>query len=182
MTRGWQSARNAKRGRKRNEKKSFIYIYTYIYILSQKRCKIGPNIKMNGLSYSHESKQKVCGTYLSCESSIRVLSSSHPHVAMSYPKPNSSSHFIFGLFFSVRAMSYFLYGSMWLFSSHEFYKKNRKKKRLAAVESSSDIFSLRVRFPTAQRVHSPPWRGRASNAWTRRTVAVVSKRSTKKSK
>ena len=63
---------------------------------------------MNGLSYSHESKQKVCGTYLSCESSIRVLSSSHPHVAMSYPKPNSSSHFIFGLFFSVRAMSYFL--------------------------------------------------------------------------
>ena len=108
MTRGWQSARNAKRGRKRNEKKSFIYIYTYIYILSQKRCKIGPNIKMNGLSYSHESKQKVCGTYLSCESSIRVLSSSHPHVAMSYPKPNSSSHFIFALFFSVRAMSYFL--------------------------------------------------------------------------
>ena len=105
MTRGWQSARNAKRGRKRNEKKSFIYIYT---LLSQKRCKIGPNIKMNGLSYSHESKQKVCGTYLSCESSIRVLSSSHPHVAMSYPKPNSSSHFIFGLFFSVRAMSYFL--------------------------------------------------------------------------
>ena len=63
---------------------------------------------MNGLSYSHESKQKVCGTYLSCESSIRVLSSSHPHVAMSYPKPNSSSHFIFALFFSVRAMSYFL--------------------------------------------------------------------------
>ena len=115
--------------RKKKKRKEIIHIYIYVYILStllsQKRCKIGPNIKMNGLSYSHESKQKVCGTYLSCESSIRVLSSSHPHVAMSYPKPNSSSHFIFGLFFSVRAMSYvlFLYGSMWLFSSHEFYKK-----------------------------------------------------------
>ena len=85
---------------------------------------------MNGLSYSHESKQKECGTYLSCESSIRVLSSSHPHVAMSYPKPNSSSHFIFGLFFSVRAMSYYffyLYGSMWLFSSDETQKKIEKK-------------------------------------------------------
>ena len=97
--------------RKKKKRKEIIHIYIYVYILtllSQKRCKIGPNIKMNGLSYSHESKQKVCGTYLSCESSIRVLSSSHPHVAMSYPKPNSSSHFIFGLFFSVRAMSYFL--------------------------------------------------------------------------
>ena len=78
VTRGWQSARNAKRGRKRNEKKSFIYIYIYIriYILlsSHKSVrKIGPNIKMNGLSYSHESKQKVCGTYLSCESSIRYV-------------------------------------------------------------------------------------------------------------
>ena len=85
---------------------------------------------MNGLSYSHESKQKVCGTYLSCESSIRVLSSSHPHVAMSYPKPNSSSLFIFALFFSVRAMSYYffyLYGSMWLFSSDETQKKIEKK-------------------------------------------------------
>ena len=148
MTRGWQSARNAKRGRKRNEKKSFIYIYTYIYILSQKRCKIGPNIKMNGLSCSHESKQKVCGTYLSCESSIRVLSSSHPHVAMSYPKPNSSSHFIFALFFSVRAMSYFLL--VWI---HGLFrkrpKKNRKKKRLAAVESSSDIFFSSSSFPNS---------------------------------
>ena len=179
MTRGWQSARNAKRGRKRNEKKSFIYIYTYIYILSQKRCKIGPNIKMNGLSCSHESKQKVCGTYLSCESSIRVLSSSHPHVAMSYPKPNSSSHFIFALFFSVRAMSYYFF---YLYGSMAFFVRQIEKKALAAVESSSDIFSLRVRFPTAQRLHSPPWRGRASNAWTRKTVAVVSKRSTKKSK
>lgn len=126
MTRGWQSARNAKRGRKRNEKKSFIYIYTYIYILSQKRCKIGPNIKMNGLSCSHESKQKVCGTYLSCESSIRVLSSSHPHVAMSYPKPNSSSHFIFALFFSVRAMSYFLL--VWIHVAFFVTQKETKKK------------------------------------------------------
>ena len=110
---------------------NLVDIYVYILtLLSQKRCKIGPNIKMNGLSYSHESKQKVCGTYLSCESSIRVLSSSHPHVAMSYPKPNSSSLFIFALFFSVRAMSYYffyLYGSMWLFSSDETQKKIEKK-------------------------------------------------------
>ena len=85
---------------------------------------------MNGLSYSHESKQKVCGTYLSCESSIRVLSSSHPHVAMSYPKPNSSSHFIFGLFFSVRAMSYVLFTCMdpcGFFRHTSFTKKIEKK-------------------------------------------------------
>ena len=85
---------------------------------------------MNGLSYSHESKQKVCGTYLSCESSIRVLSSSHPHVAMSYPKPNSSSCFIFGLFFSVRAMSYVLFTCMdpcGFFRHTSFTKKIEKK-------------------------------------------------------
>ena len=131
--------------RKKKKRKEIIhiYIYIYIYILSQKRCKIGPNIKMNGLSCSHESKQKVCGTYLSCESSIRVLSSSHPHVAMSYPKPNSSSHFIFALFFSVRAMSYFLL--VWIHVA--FFV--RQKKALAAVESSSDIFFSSSSFPNS---------------------------------
>ena len=171
------------RKKKKRKKIIHIYIYTYIYILSQKRCKIGPNIKMNGLSYSHESKQKVCGTTFPVNH-LYVCYRRHIHTLLCRTLSPTRRLISFLVYFLVceRCRTFYLYGSMWLFSSHEFYKKNRKKKRLAAVESSSDIFSLRVRFPTAQRVHSPPWRGRASNAWTRRTVAVVPKRSTKKSK
>ena len=104
-----------------------IYVYSYVYILSQKRCKIGPNIKMNGLSYSHESKQKVCGTTFPVNH-LYVCYRRHIHTLLCRTLSPTRRLISFLVYFLVceRCRTFYLYGSMWLFSSRETKKIEKK--------------------------------------------------------